>query len=77
MMVEAIRLSLAAEEERVRKASKGARKEGKKIAKEAKKEAKAADKAKADRLAAALRDNLKRRKAQARESTPGETKPAD
>jgi hypothetical protein len=45
MMVEAIRLSLAAEEERVRKASKGARKEGKKIAKEAKKEAKAADKA--------------------------------
>jgi hypothetical protein len=45
MMVEAIRLSLAAEEDRVRKASKGARKEGKKIAKEAKKEAKAADKA--------------------------------
>lgn len=45
MMMEAIRLSLAAEEDRARKASKGARKEGKKIAKEAKKEAKAADKA--------------------------------
>jgi hypothetical protein len=45
MMMEAIRLSLAAEEDRVKKASKGARKEGKKIAKEAKKEAKAADKA--------------------------------
>lgn len=45
MMMEAIRLSLAAEEERARKASKGARKEGKKLAKEAKKEAKAADKA--------------------------------
>lgn len=45
MMMEAIRLSLAAEEERARKAHKGARKEGKKLAKEAKKEAKAADKA--------------------------------
>ena len=45
MMMEAIRLSLAAEEDRARKAEKGARKEGKKIAKEAKKEAKAADKA--------------------------------
>ena len=44
-MMEAIRLSLAAEEERARKAHKGARKEGKKLAKEAKKEAKAADKA--------------------------------
>ena len=33
-----------------------------------------ADKAKAERLAAALRDNLKRRKAQARE---GEIKPAE
>lgn len=45
MMMEAIRLSLAAEEERKRKEEKGARKEGKKRAKEAKKEAKAADKA--------------------------------
>jgi hypothetical protein len=45
MMMEAIRLSLAAEEDRERKAQKGARKEGKKLAKEAKKEAKAADKA--------------------------------
>jgi hypothetical protein len=45
MMMEAIRLSLAAEEDRARKAHKGARKEGKKLAKEAKKEAKAADKA--------------------------------
>lgn len=45
MMMEAIRLSLAAEEERARKAHKGARKEGKKLAKEAKKEAKAAEKA--------------------------------
>ncbi|KAM0720675.1 hypothetical protein Q7P37_004812 [Cladosporium fusiforme] len=45
MMMEAIRLSLAAEDERKRKEEKGARKEGKKRAKEAKKEAKAADKA--------------------------------
>lgn len=45
MMMEAIRLSLAAEEDRKRKEEKGARKEGKKRAKEAKKEAKAADKA--------------------------------
>lgn len=45
MMMEAIRLSLAAEDERQRKEEKGARKEGKKRAKEAKKEAKIAEKA--------------------------------
>lgn len=45
MMMEAIRLSLAAEEDRMRKTEKDARKDGKKRAKEAKKEQKAADKA--------------------------------
>lgn len=44
MMMEAIRLSLAAEEDRKRKEDKDAKKEEKKRAKEAKKEAKAAEK---------------------------------
>ena len=45
MMMEAIRLSLAAEEERKKKDEKGAKKEAKKRAKEEKKEAKQAEKA--------------------------------